>query len=273
MHKVSPSLILALLFLPLFAVIASVARPASARQLTPTERRYYAQNNIIFTVPCDDNETDCSSTGTDSTTPGDPDTPVSPGAQGIVEFAMKYSWPDSNGQCRDGNTYVNWSVSGTNIKPEGCKNTVNDLAKSKGYIDGYVQGKTLQDCGIFVGFVLRNTVDPGAETWGTVRQATHFNNTSNKWKKVSTDGQVFPEAKLQPGDILVYGDTSGDRTAGHIKIYIGEHTVKCGNSTCKVTTSEASYMGRTPYLNNPSNVTWYNKSKSIPYMVYRYIGS
>lgn len=57
MHKVNHFL-LASLFLPLLIVSISLAHSsASARQLTSEERKFYAQNNILFTVPTDGSTT------------------------------------------------------------------------------------------------------------------------------------------------------------------------------------------------------------------------
>ncbi|MBQ1528069.1 C39 family peptidase [Candidatus Saccharibacteria bacterium] len=73
MNKAKSPLILALLFLPLFAVFTTIAHPSnsSARQLTKEERKFYAQNNIIFTVPCN-TEADCSGDSSSSSSSGGP---------------------------------------------------------------------------------------------------------------------------------------------------------------------------------------------------------
>ncbi|MBQ3294555.1 hypothetical protein IJG98_02410 [Candidatus Saccharibacteria bacterium] len=269
MHKVK---LLSALTLAIFATFF-LATKSSARQLTPTERQTYAQNNILFYVPCDTLE-DCEPEETedqDAPFSGDPTTVPGEGAEKIVNFAIKASWPNESGQCRDGSTYTTWY----NVNnPEGCKSTINDFARNYGFTDGYNPPKTLQDCGRFVGFVLRNTVDSGASDHGTYSQSDHFDATPSKWTKVSTDGQVFPEAQLQPGDILVFGDRNGGSADGHIKIYIGDHTVKCGNnSECKVNVAQASWKGRTPYLSKQSSITYYSRNQNKYYTVYRYIGS
>lgn len=257
-------------FIALFTICNSYAR-----QLTPTERTSYAQNNILFYVPCD-TEADCGAADavidgdpedSDSEDTPTPDLPPSSGASLIVDFAIKSSWPTADGKCRGtNNTYLNWNAN--NNDPESCRQTVTDFAKSYNKQDG----SGFQDCGKFVGYVLRNTVDRNAETWGTIRQYNHFDSTPSKWLKVSTDGQEFPAAQLKPGDILVYGDPNGGSGAGHIKIYIGERTVKCGNSDCVVNTAEAHLNKRTPRLHKlPGGRTMYNST--TPYKVYRYIGT
>ncbi len=70
MPKIKPLFILTITSL---AILFSTS--VSARQLTKEERKYYAQNNIIFTVPCD-SEADCQN-GT-TTDPTDPETPTDP---------------------------------------------------------------------------------------------------------------------------------------------------------------------------------------------------
>lgn len=262
MPKVKIFSVLTLAILATFFLVAKV----SARQLTTAERQTYAQNNILFYVPCDTLE-DCEpeeSADQEAPFSGDPSTVPGEGAEKIVNFAIKSSWPNENGQCRDGSTYVNW-VSRT--EPRGCNSTVTDFAKSYGKQDG-----DLRDCGKFVGFVLRNTVDPNARASGTYSQSAYFDSAPSKWSKVSTDNQAFPISQLQPGDILVYGDPNRGSDGGHIKIYIGERTITYnGTSTRVVNTAEASYSEQiSPYLSKMRN-TYFGTNK--PYSVYRYIGS
>ncbi len=257
------------IILPLFLFITFaflINNSASARQLTKEERKFYAQNNIIFTVPCD-SEADCEPDNGAEPPDGDLAPPSGEGAELIVNFAIKSSWPTENGQCYDGSSYVDWKLLSRGVSPAGCKNTINNFAQNNG---GTVQ--RLQDCGRFVGFVLRNTVDSSASYGGTYSQTDHFDALPSKWAKVSTDGRAFPAAQLEPGDILVYGDRNGGSSAGHILIYIGERTVRCGNSTCVVNTAEASIGGRTPNLYKLWNGTYMDRAHTKPYSVYRYNG-
>ena len=172
MNKAKISLIFALVFLPLFAIIVNLTKPlnSSARQLTKEERKFYAQNNIIFTVPCD-SEADCAqntdpSDPTDPTTPTTPENPVDPttpsgsGAALIASTAIAMSWPDSNGQCRNANgTYREWHPRSAGDTP--CNTTLKDYTKQ---ITGQNDGKSLQDCGKFVSAVLHNSVDSSFPT-------------------------------------------------------------------------------------------------------------
>lgn len=257
---------------PLVSAALLFTIPASS--MSKQDVYEFAQQSILFYRRCD-SESDCEP---EEETIEIPKTTEDHGAKLIVNFAIEAAWPNENGQCRDGETYADWSITGTSYLPlpEGCRSTVTDLALSKGFEDGWRGGASnnLMDCGKFVGFVLRNTVDPEASSGGTWSQTNHMDATPSKWKKVSTTGQEFPMAMLQPGDILEYGDRNGGSEDGHIYIYIGERRVKCGNSECSVNIAEASFRGRSPYLRKKTN-TWYyfNDGSHAYYNVYRYIGS
>ena len=279
MNKAKISLIFALVFLPLFAITVNLTKPlnSSARQLTKEERKFYAQNNIIFTVPCD-SEADCAqntdpSDPTDPTTPTTPENPVDPTIQAstsagkIVEVAIKASWP-VNGQCKDtSGSYINWSGP---RKDQACSSTTNDYAA---LIQSNSGVNTLRDCGKFVGSVIRYAgIDPSFPTGGVISQMNHME-SSQKWTKVSTDGIEYKITNLQPGDILAYtqGKAAG-ASGGHIMIYIGSKTATSSTGQkFSVNIASASLNHWTPQLNK-MNYMSSDQGKGIPYSVYRFTG-
>ena len=100
----------------------------------------------------------------------------------------------------------------------------------------------------------------------------NYMNSSNKWMKVSTDGQEFPMTSLQPGDVLAYSAGNLGPTAGHIFIWIGEREVSgaaCENGKCKVNIASASYTTWTPSLNYLTRMSASFGGSSYPYSIYR----
>ncbi len=254
-----------------------VSANVSARTLTGEENEFYAQNNIIFTVPCNA-KSDCNLTfGGFSGDENDGSTAEeggsgSGGVQSIVEEAKRMSWPDADGKCRDAVTgaYVDWKPN----EPTGCLSTVNDYARGKGYIDGYnTSGTTLQDCGVFVGYVLRHTVDPNALDHGTYSQADTLDSHSSLWKRVSRYGVEYPMASLEPGDVLIAWTGRTHGSGGHIVIWIGNQRITSGDGkTYTVNIASASWKGRTPSLRRMTTTTYTSGGVTVPYHVYRYIG-
>ena len=100
-----------------------------------------------------------------------------------------------------------------------------------------------------------------------------YMNGSQKWTKVSTDGQAFPMTSLQPGDILAFSAGPGDPNAGHIQIWIGEQSVvgkACPGGTCQVNIASASYTTWTPSLNLTTRMTTSYNGNKYHYSVYRF---
>jgi hypothetical protein len=177
------------------------------------------------------------------------------------------SWPNDDGQCRTSSGFINWTVD----SPAQCKTTLTDYAKS---ITRLSDGSSLQDCGKFVSYVLRNTVDAAFPELGVSKMIPHLE-SSSKWKKVSTDGTTYSLSNLQSGDILAFSKEGGSAKEGHIMIYIGNtggspRSVKCGSSYCNVYMAEASYLSSTPRLTKRSSLV--SPSTGINYSVFRYVG-
>ena len=190
------------------------------------------------------------------------------GSNKIVETAIAMSWPNTEGNCDAFYGSVAW-------KPradggiQACSSTLNPVAKEA---QKAVGGLSLRDCGKFVGAVMiYSQVDPDFPKVG-VRSQMSYMNRSTKWTKVSTDGQVFPMANLQPGDVLAYSSGSGDARGGHIQIWIGDQTVKgsaCPNGACRVNIASASYQTWTPSLNRLSRMASSYNGATYPISVYR----
>lgn len=260
--------ILAHIILPLFLFITFaflINNSASARQLTKEERKFYAQNNIIFTVPCD-SEADCEPDSGEAEVV-DPGTPSGEGVDYLVDIAIKSSWP-TNGQCKDSSgNMIAWTGP---RRDQACSNTINSFAETIRQNSG---ANTLQDCGKFIGAVVRySQLDASFPKSGVYSQIQHME-SSSKWTKVSTDGNEYPITSLKPGDIIAYskGATAG-ATGGHIMIYIGSKSAVSSNgSTFSVNIASASYTHWTPQLNKLTRMS--SPSSSIPYSVFRYTGN
>ena len=196
----------------------------------------------------------------------------SEGARKIVEVAKKMSWPNADGTCDAAYGPVAWksrSAGGVTA----CAQTINDYARQA---KAATNSSSLDDCGHFVGTVMvYSGVDPDFERSGVMSQINYMNR-SQKWTKVSTDGQEFPMSSLQPGDVLAF--TAGDLgpEAGHIQIWIGEQTVAgkaCDGGSCKVNIASASYQSWTPSLNYTTRMTTSYKGVKFHYNVYRLAAS
>ena len=192
----------------------------------------------------------------------------SEGSNKIVETAIAMSWPNTEGSCESFYGLVAWKPRADG-GVQACSNTLNATAK---LAQKAVGGLSLRDCGKFVGAVMiYSQVDASFPKVG-VRSQMAYMNRSNKWTKVSTDGQIFSMSNLQPGDVLAYSSGSGDPRGGHIQIWIGEQTVKgsaCPNNTCKVNIASASYQTWTPSLNRLSRMASSFNGTTYPISVYR----
>ena len=252
-----------------------------ARALTSTERKEYAQNNILFYTPCNTEE-DCeppiqqepdpSSTpdpsSPDSPPPssggdkGDPFTPSGSGATLIVSTARAMAWPTSAGTCRDSfGSYVGWLPTAMD-RNASCQDTMSDYLRSIG------QTGLIQDCGKFVGLVMRKTVDPNFRASGVRYQIPYMKN-SNKWTKVSTDGQMFSMANLKPGDVIAFSESG----SGHIMIWLGNQSVPCKRGRCSVNVASSSFRTRSPSLNKISRMQQCNAGgQCFLFQVFRWTG-
>lgn len=259
---------------------------AFARALTSTERKEYAQNNILFYTPCD-TEADCDqsnanagatdpvnpspSTPTPSPSPGgsgsgdkgNPFTPSGSGAALIVSTARAMSWPTSAGTCRDSSgNYVGWLPTSID-KNAACQNTMSDYLKSIGVTS------LMRDCGKFVGTVMRKSVDPNFRASGVKYQIPYMKKSPN-WAKVSTDGQMFSMANLKPGDVLAFSENGN----GHIVIWLGNQTVPCKSGKCLINIASSSQGRRTPSLNRLTKMKQCNGSgECFLYQVFRWVGA
>ncbi len=264
-----------------------------ARKLSNSENQKYGQQSIIFYVPCD-TEDDCKNpyanyeeidpgdpsdpepyTPTDPggpSTPGDPGDPMTPSGTGaalIASTARAMAWPTTAGTCRNrAGNYVAWRPALSSLDGKPCLDTMSDYLKSLGY------NNLVQDCGKFVGIVMRNSVDPAFRASGVKYQIPYMDQSS-KWTKVSTDGKVFSWNNLHPGDVLAVSDSG----TGHILIWLGNQTVPCGGSTCQINVASSSYHKRSPSLNKISrlqlclaNGTFSNGDRCMPYKIYRWTG-
>ncbi len=215
----------------------------------------------------------------DITTSADNTTPISSitcsgitagsaGANKIVDIAKQMSWPNAEGNCEAIFGQVAWKPradGGVSL----CSDTLNSIAK---LAQQAVGGLSLRDCGKFVGAVMNyGQIDTDFPKVG-VRSQMAYMNRSTKWTKVSTDGEAFSMSNLQPGDVLAYSAGTGDATAGHIQIWIGNQTVKgnaCPNGSCSVNIASASYQTWTPSLNRLSRMSANYGGSSYPLSVYR----
>ncbi len=196
----------------------------------------------------------------------------SAGTQKIVNTAISMSWPNTDGTCDAVYGPVAWK-SRASGGIQACSATLNAVAKQAQQAVG---GLSLRDCGKFVGAVMiYGQIDPDFPKVG-VRSQMAYMNKSNKWTKVSTDGQVFSMSNLQPGDVLAFSAGPGDPNAGHIQIWIGEQTVKgnaCPGGTCKVNIASASYQSWTPSLNLTTRLSTSYHGTSYAYSVYRFVSN
>lgn len=220
------------------------------------------------TVPEDTDSSTAECANTILSTSVDPGTPSGEGVDYIVDIAIKASWP-TNGQCKNAyGAMIPWTGP---RKESECSNTLNDFGETIRKNSGT---NTLQDCGKFVGAVIRySKLDSSFPSGGVYRQMQHME-SSSKWTKVSTDGQEFPITSLKPGDVLAYSEgQNAGATKGHIMIYIGSRTATTGSgSTVSVNVASASYNNWTPQVNKLRYMSS-NSGKGIPYSVYRYTGN
>ena len=246
--------------------------PSSYSQLSPTEtksayeafsnRLKYARSALADTG----NLSSASTSGTSSLTCNG----VSAGGDGsaIAELAIKMSWPNADGTCDGtfGKTAWRSRAAGGTL---ACSATLNAVAKAA---QKTVGGLSLRDCGKFVGAVI---IHGGFDTEFPkvgVRAQMNYMNSSQKWVKISTDGQPYPLSELKPGDIILYSSNTGDAAGGHIQIWIGEQEVAgqaCEGGKCKVNIAAASYTTWTPSLNylTRTSSTW--KGVTYYHSVYR----
>ncbi len=196
----------------------------------------------------------------------------SAGANKIVALAKQMSWPNSDGNCESPFGLVAWRPRGANnTGVTACSNTLTATGKLAQEALG---GISLRDCGKFVSAVLRyGQLDPDFPRAGVVNQLAYMNR-SQKWTKVSTDGEAFPMTSMQPGDIMAFSaGPTGDAYAGHIQIWIGEQTVKgnaCPNGTCQVNIATASFTDWTPSLMYTTRMTTSYNGVKYHYSVFRY---
>ena len=281
---------LLIFILPLFFV-GLITTKTFARALTSTERKEYAQSNILFYQPCD-TEADCERSNANADAadpvdasdpdnpgtpdapgtnppsgggdPGDPFTPSGSGAALIASTARAMAWPTSAGTCRDSSgNYVGWTPS-TMDKNAPCQDTMSDYLKSIG-ISGLIR-----DCGKFVGLVIRKTVDFNFRASGVRYQISYMKNSS-KWAKVSTDGQAFSITNLRPGDILAFSENG----SGHIVIWLGNQSVPCSKGNCQINIASSSTGNnpRTPSLNKLTRMKQCTSSGTCSlYQVFRWVG-
>ena len=199
----------------------------------------------------------------DTSTP-DVNLPSSPRAAELVETAVKMAWPTGNGTCRSSSgSYIDWKPQ-QDGGVEACKTTINAFAAQ------WYRANYLMDCGHFVGAAVRHSIDPDFTASGVSSQMRYMRNSS-KWTNVSTDGVRFSMSNLQPGDILAFSSGNGERTGGHIMLWIGSQTVRGGSRTYTVNIASASYQSRTPSLNRITRM--YSPTFDIPYSVFRYVGN
>ena len=192
-------------------------------------------------------------------------------ANKIVDIAKQMSWPNADGTCDSAFGPVAWKPrSSNNGGVRACSATLTPVGK---LAQQAVGGLSLRDCGKFVGAVMiYSQVDPDFPRVG-VRSQMAYMNSSQKWTKVSTDGQAFPQTSLQPGDVLAFSAGPGDPNAGHIQIWIGEQSVAgqaCPGGTCQVNIASASYTEWTPSLNFTTRMTTSYGGNKYHYSVYRF---
>ena len=194
----------------------------------------------------------------------------SAGGNKIVDVAKQMSWPSADGTCDSGFGSVAWKPrTSPTDGVRACSATLTAVGKLARQAVG---GLSLRDCGKFVGAVMvYSQVDPDFPKVG-VRAQMAYMNSSQKWTKVSTDGQAFPMTSLQPGDVLAFSAGPGDAEAGHIQIWIGEQAVAgqaCPGGSCKVNIATASYQSWTPALQYTTRMTTSYNGQKYHYSVYR----
>ena len=195
----------------------------------------------------------------------------SAGANKIVALAKQMSWPNSDGNCESAFGLVAWRPRGANnTGVTACSNTLTETGKLAQQALG---GISLRDCGKFVSAVVRyGQLDPDFPRAGVYGQLAYMNR-SQKWTKVSTDGEAFPMTSMQPGDIMAFSSGTGDAFGGHIQIWIGEQTVKgnaCPGGACQVNIATASYTDWTPSLMYTTRMTTSYNGNKYHYSVYRF---
>lgn len=120
---------------------------------------------------------------------------VSPSAAGIVQEAIKLSWPDNS------------------------HGTTPTSAYAQAYAQYNPNGPGIADCGGFVATVMHATgADPNYPAGGTGAQAAYVKAHPDKYDVVD---KVTNLSDLQPGDIMIVNAGSGTGVDGHTYIYVG----------------------------------------------------
>lgn len=217
MQKVKSLTVLALSVFFTFFLVAN----SYARQLTATERKEYAQNNIIFYVPCDsdseNSKTNCNTNTTTETpetpeTPEDPENPETPVATGNCACPNGCGKQNANGMesQNDGHdTYqtVLWKkYDQKDVQASGCSlvsvvNAANALGQSHTIKD--TAAWTLSNLDVQTGS-WDGTVKPIATNFG-LELTGLFDNVHSGGKKVSTVAEKLALIKqaLASGKIVI----------------------------------------------------------------------
>lgn len=163
-------------------VIGTPEKEFIANKTDPSKVQYDGDNSASVD---DSSSADCSNSGS-----------TSADAAGVVQTAVKLSWPnDSHG-----------------AEP--------NPAYREAFTKYDPNGSAYADCGTFVSTVMRASgADPNYPPSGTALQAQYVKSHSDKYDVVD---KVNSTADLQPGDILIVNQGSGQGASGHTLIYVGK---------------------------------------------------
>jgi hypothetical protein len=143
---------------------------------------------------------------------------ASTNATGIVQMALKLSWPDNS--------------HGTIPKPE----------YQQAYDQFNPSGPGVADCGGFIATVMHASgADKNYPPGGTALQEAYVRAHPEKYDVVDKVNSV---GELHPGDILIVNKGSGDGALGHTYIYVGNQPPNNFNEASASLNSRAPNLGK-----------------------------
>lgn len=139
------------------------------------------------------------------------------GAVGIAAEALKLSWPDDS--------------HGTTPTPE----------YQAAYNQFNPNGPGIADCGGFVATVMHATVDKDYPAGGTSAQEQYVRQHPEKYDVVDKVNRI---SDLQPGDIMIVNQGSGEGAAGHTYIFVGSQPPNNYDEASASLGSRAANLGK-----------------------------
>ncbi len=145
------------------------------------------------------------------------ETDPSADAAGVAQMAIKLSWPDASHGSTPNQAY---------------RNAFNDFNPS---------GPGYDDCGAFVATVMRASgADKSYPPGGTSNQEAYVRAHPEKY---DVKNSVESTADLEPGDILIVNQGSGQGASGHTLIYVGKQKPKGFDAASASLNSRAGNLG------------------------------